>query len=373
MLMVFLGTALIVVLTSIFFIYKFLTLCKMHLELKAISLAAIMPFLFIFAIRPWISYPTVPYYAVIVLAVFLTAFAATFYNGRLLEGKQNFTKSRHGTVVYEQFSPVWEKAPEPPESPPQITIAEAHHRKANKIAEKRLTKIIGDLSECLQSEQDLATIIQVDPHMVEQLLFYQPPQYAVVHEHLLSYGDGQLCFYENRLWLKLVRRCGLPTAKTCQRKYNLPAQLAKSEVQYAELYLLNREKVKVEKLVEKAQSIEEVLDYVYRQNRKRKYAFSLYALKCSLPKYRESPDAPFLCIEMSNIYKKFGAFNKAAFILRSALYLSVVCEDTGMRQEFKNQILYLQKMGQALAGFKMAKLSLAKERREHMQIDEASD
>ncbi|WP_196603202.1 hypothetical protein [Pectinatus haikarae] len=350
MLTVFLGTALMVVLTSVFFIYSFFALCKIQLELKAISLAAVMPFLFIFAAWPLTRYIEVPYYALIAAVVFLTAFAATFYNKKLVEDKKNFSKSQNEMAAYGHTVPLWEKLPVMVSNPQKIIIENLCYKNGKTIRTDHQDNILHNIP---------------DQEKIRHMRTTLSDKFYTMRASLCSGTDAaDTRTIRNKLYYPVVLRqkmdlsmqgCGYCFMKKAAivrstiARYKLPVPLDRAEVHTVALYLPDRKKEKVAALVAGVHSIDEILNYVYEQNEKKEYAASLYALKCSLPKYRESAYAPFICIEISNIYKKFGAFIKAMVILMAALHLPAVCEDISMRQGFEKQIAYLQKLVHILA------------------------
>lgn len=396
MLPVFLATAFIIVLTSAYLLYKFMNFCKIQLAFKAVILAAVMSFFIIFAAWPLMRYIFVPYYLVIGICALVTACAATFYNKRLLSAAAPDTAAQQNLSEWEQEDSALENVKGENSDSEKIIIENLRYKSEHKALDDRFNELLAqitartaakhrqaELNEQIISDNKKAALSssfswaqtnqllfalqnniaakKLTEQSKEQPLSAETVKAAEENTFATAVSDksSSAAVQDNKLPVVLPENDSVKTMSEDTPAAHPPVCLPRTELQSVGLYLSNEEKAKTAALMDKTHSIDEVLNYVYAQNEKKEYALSLYALKYSLIRYGENDYAPFICIEASNIYKKFGALLQAAFILQRAVYLPAVREDEVMRQELTRQINYLRRLDSILADHFIAAVPFA--------------
>lgn len=96
-------------------------------------------------------------------------------------------------------------------------------------------------------------------------------------------------------------------------------------------------------------SLTEVLDYVITL-REHDYTDSMaQALRYALNTYSDDDYAPFIAIELGNIYKNAGFYAKAIAVYEQALFLPSVAKSTELKDNFHKNISYLRIVIKTLA------------------------
>ena len=94
--------------------------------------------------------------------------------------------------------------------------------------------------------------------------------------------------------------------------------------------------------IDKLATLDDYLDYIFEQKQLDNQANTLYACSQALDKYADDDYAPFIVIDMANIFKSNGAYEKAADVYRQAFDLKSVRGSTGMYEEFKKSLTYIE-------------------------------
>lgn len=89
-------------------------------------------------------------------------------------------------------------------------------------------------------------------------------------------------------------------------------------------------------------NMDDLLDFAYEQNLAENHDTALYAYKEALERYSEDSYAPFIAIEMINIFKSIGAYAEAIDGYKNAMLLPSVKDNPQMQKEFKNGIIYIE-------------------------------
>ncbi|WP_432748600.1 hypothetical protein [Pectinatus frisingensis] len=319
MLTIFLGAALLIISVSVFLIYHFTSFCRLGLNLKAILLAAVLAFAVNFLLWPVEKYITIPYYVIIILTVLTTSLAATLYNKKLLVTTSCITETVTKSSITTVIAPL---------SIPD-TVSNELSIPAMLIRPQRLPAII------------------INPTAPKYLpvVLDKTDKYFIFAIGSISTTNKFFLFFHNDILLPALSQStqkNFISSPSVKRYYNLPVPLAISNIYGMALYLLDSEKIKITFLFNNTRSIDDLLNYIYDEKEHGHYACALYALKKGLRKYNASSYAPFICIEMSNIYKKLGLYTNAIALLRTALRLPTVTISVNVQQEFIRQIRYLQ-------------------------------
>lgn len=88
--------------------------------------------------------------------------------------------------------------------------------------------------------------------------------------------------------------------------------------------------------------LDALLDYAYEKKKKTAYQEALFAFQLALDKYKNDGYAPFITIEIGNIYKNVGFYDEAIIMLGRALKLQAVSSNCQLRMEFIEMISYLR-------------------------------
>ena len=88
-------------------------------------------------------------------------------------------------------------------------------------------------------------------------------------------------------------------------------------------------------------TLDDYLDYAFKKRAEGCVSGAILAYHQALGKFRSDPYAPFIVMELGNIYKESGDYAEAVSAYHSALRLAAVKEQSGMAEEFQKNIAYL--------------------------------
>lgn len=88
-------------------------------------------------------------------------------------------------------------------------------------------------------------------------------------------------------------------------------------------------------------TLDAILDYAYEQKYYASLDKALFAFKHALERYLHDDYAPFITIEIGNIYKNTGLYDEAIVIYNKAFCLRAVRASLELKREFQNMIYYL--------------------------------
>lgn len=114
------------------------------------------------------------------------------------------------------------------------------------------------------------------------------------------------------------------------------------EKEQIEKEIESTKKQRLSEELEKLNSLDEILDYAYEQKEHKQYVNSLFAFKQALKKYSNDEYAPFIIIEMGNIYKNIGFYDEALNIYARAFSLPYVAVNDVVKEKFQREITYLR-------------------------------
>ncbi|MBQ7516752.1 MAG: tetratricopeptide repeat protein, partial [Schwartzia sp.] len=96
-------------------------------------------------------------------------------------------------------------------------------------------------------------------------------------------------------------------------------------------------------------TLDELLDFAYDRKSQRCFAPAIVAYERALSSYQDDPYAPFIVIELGNIYKENGAYDEAIRVYRQALSLPAIQGQSGVEADFARNIDYLDTVSHILA------------------------
>lgn len=106
------------------------------------------------------------------------------------------------------------------------------------------------------------------------------------------------------------------------------------------------------KIAEKLSALTElndILDYAYELRNHNDIPSALLAFQKALQHFPANDYMPFVVIEIGNIHKADGEYEKAISVYEQALELPILASDETMKKEFMNNIMYLRLLQSILA------------------------
>jgi len=90
------------------------------------------------------------------------------------------------------------------------------------------------------------------------------------------------------------------------------------------------------------ETLDDILDKAYAERSKGHVWQAIELYKTALERYRKDDYAPFVAIDLGNIYKEEALYSKAIKVYESALNLPAVKENDETRKEFVDNLEYLR-------------------------------
>jgi len=294
----------VVMLVSVLVIFKTTNYFGLQLKFKPLLLCAFCAFAVNIITLSVSSYLTFSHLIFIFSAVLLSACAVTFYNEKLTLRSESGELHKCNSIsitasenpqptrtAFVESSPLTET-----DSPPIIPFAFANLP----VAEPDLNQYITETPD---------ELVAVEWSQVDEGIIAEAPTMPEI------------------------------PAKTT---YNLPALIP---VTMQEQIKANIEKCKLAELetsLQKLTSLDALLDYAYAQNTQHNYLIAIAAFQKTLHKYSSDSYAPFIIIELGNIYKSIGSYDEALAIYAKAFTLPAVLVDNVVKENFQMNIDYLR-------------------------------
>ena len=89
-------------------------------------------------------------------------------------------------------------------------------------------------------------------------------------------------------------------------------------------------------------NLDDLIDYARDKEDSREYFKAILAYRTALEKFRDDEAAPFIAIELGNIYREQAEYSKAIQIYEEAMDLPIVKNDLEVSLEFSRNLLYLR-------------------------------
>lgn len=107
-------------------------------------------------------------------------------------------------------------------------------------------------------------------------------------------------------------------------------------------------------------SLDDLLDYAYEQKAKQHTEEAILAYRDALEHYGDDAYAPFIVIDLGNIYKETGAYQEAIRTYEEALSLPVIANDDATSAKFRENLAYLRTVRYILSKHNSSKLPFRK-------------
>ena len=117
----------------------------------------------------------------------------------------------------------------------------------------------------------------------------------------------------------------------------------------------------------KGETLDDILDYAYSEKQQGHIWQAIAAYKKALEKYRNDSYAPFVAIDLGNIYKEQAFYTKAIKTYEDALELPAVRRSASTKAEFKKNLIYLKTVQSVLLRHKALSTPFSKISRAYLQ------
>ena len=101
-------------------------------------------------------------------------------------------------------------------------------------------------------------------------------------------------------------------------------------------------------------TLDDLLDFAFLANSRQDSKQAITAYKAALLRYADDSYAPFVVIELANIYKSQGAYKDALQAYESAFKLKAVASNSSFKDQFTDSILYVSILQEVTAGTEYA-------------------
>ena len=114
-------------------------------------------------------------------------------------------------------------------------------------------------------------------------------------------------------------------------------------------------------------SLDDILDYAYAQKSKGDLNQAVLAYQKALDRYKNDDYAPFIAIDLGNIYKEQAAYMKFIKTYEEALKLPVVLRNSETRKEFNKNLAYMRIVQSVLIKHRALTMPFSKIPRQYLQ------
>ena len=114
-------------------------------------------------------------------------------------------------------------------------------------------------------------------------------------------------------------------------------------------------------------SLDDILDYAYAQKSKGDLNQAVIAYQKALDRYKNDDYAPFIAIDLGNIYKEQAAYTKFIKTYEEALKLPVVMRNLDTRKEFNKTLTYMRIVQSVLIRHRALTMPFSKIPRQYLQ------
>lgn len=118
---------------------------------------------------------------------------------------------------------------------------------------------------------------------------------------------------------------------------------------------------------EDTETLDDILDYAYSEKMNGHLWQAIEAYKKALDKYFDDEYAPFVAIDLGNIYKEQASYSKAISVYEMALSLPAVRRSADATREFKKNLAYLKIVQSVLLRHKAISTPFGKIPQAHLQ------
>ena len=293
---------------SILLIYKITNFFGCKVKFRALVLCGIMAFLVNFVTVTLSAFLTRAHFIRIIGFVIVTAAIVTYYNEYLLRHDR-----KASDIALEEVPPTAD-SPEPvavekPTSAPAVPVEEP----AASMPATPAGRTAHRLPFSLLAQTSL------------QDFLLQTLRWEIQHR---------------RQPLAELRR--QPKKVMSAHIFHAPAILQKTIREIVQEDMENDKLLKLTAAIAKLGSLDDILDYAFEQANRHNYSNAIFAYKRALERYANDDYAPFIVIELGNLYRENGAYEEALHTYAGAFSLPSVAKNDAIHEEFQKNILYLR-------------------------------
>ncbi len=297
----------VIMLVSVSIIYKITNFFGFQLKFQSLLLCAICAFGVNFITLSISAYLTLSHLLLIFFTVLLSACLVTYYN-------EHLTLETQSTAA---------ACPAVPTDNPSATMATA------------LPTTSSQQALPADPRKDAAIIV---PGKVEENLIRQESSAPVVKVPV----SEPVPTAKKSLPAKATKIATGEETGPVVRKSLPPAVLTDTVAAMVKNDMENDHLLKLTAALAKLNSLDAILDYAYEQKSRHNFSNALFAFRQALRRYETDEYAPFIIIEMGNIYKETGLYEEAIHTYASFMNLPAIAEDAAVKEKFTTTISYLR-------------------------------
>ena len=349
----FLLITLAIMSVSILLIYKITNFCGLQLKFQALVLCALLAFVVNFSTLAISAYLTQEHFFLIAGLVLASAVAVTMYNERLLH-RQPAPETIAAPAGAALTLPLKEE-PAMPEAP----AAEAEPAAAAAAMQAKDIPLPAAAIPADEAEsEETASAAEVPAISIEPPV--SPSAQEIPEETAAPEETAPEAQAPSAARIYPFRRASRIRGQRRRRRPLLPACLIRTVAEIVQEDMENDQLLQLTAVLAKLGSLDDILNYAFEQTSRHNYSNALFAYKQALSRYHADSYAPFIVIEMGNIYKNNGAYEDAIHAYRNALTLPAVAASTAIHEEFTKNVDYLRIVQLILARHSASRTSFDK-------------
>lgn len=347
---------------SILLIHKLTQLVGFELKYSSLVLCAVMALIVNFAALTVSSSLTRNYFLLLLGLVLISAALVTYYNAYLL---------RHEPVALAAAPAMPEPVPEPlnvvEEIQPALSPPAAIKAAAKPEPLPVITISLGQ--EATVTASCPAGITAKETIAAKASSVTKPP----AEKSIRTAGkNGAHHRRSAQLAIRHNRHAIAVSTASAPKNFHAPAVLVKTVAEIVHEDMENDRLLKLTAAIAKLGSLDDILDYAFNQKNRHNYSNAIFAYKRALTRYKDDDYAPFIIIELGNIYKENGAYEEAIRTYAHAFSLPAVKGNDAVRGEFTKSLAYLRVVEYILSQHNAPKTPFNKIPAEYLQEIEAA-
>lgn len=373
--MVFIGIVTAIMAASIFIIYKIAGHFGFRLAVPALVLCGVLAFAVNFVTIALSPFLTWEYYARIGIFVIIAAICVTWYNSYLIRKHPSKYKSNHDEGNASQVDQPNEAMP--PESATNSadvleSASEAHSEAVAEPAAKHDIEAAGETNAEAFEGTDSTAIAQEQPQIkaepIDDTGEKQASETAEVTEAEPeeAIDEAAQAAPDTESATESAPEAEKPSDEGDQTDTTddvaedeaaepvlnplLPAIIVPSIREQAKADVDTAIQKRMEKTLLTMDSLDALLDYAISQEGRGAHLAAINTYKTALSRYRTDDYAPYISIDLTNIYKELGFYDEAIHTSSDALKLLAVRSSKPMQAEFQKNVEYLHLVKYILSG-----------------------
>ena len=254
---------------------------------------------------------------------------------------------------------------------------EYHGSKLQKISSKHEEeKISEDVLKVKESEkiEDEEKTVEKVPEVVEKVEPVEILETAKVEEKIVE-EDIKTAAVENIGTVEPETKSETKSAEKIESEIKPvePEKIEPQEKFEPSIKIKSVEKIDstqdepIEPAEEVTETLDDILDCAYSEKTQGHVFQAIAAYKKALEKYRADEYAPFVAIDLGNIYKEQASYTKAIKTYEDALELPTVKRNASTLKEFKNNLAYLKVVQSVLLRHQALSTPFSKISKEYLQ------